>query len=242
VKHLGEGQREQLGVFLREAGVEVAEHAVTEILEHLDWVLEQNTNINLTAVRDADEAIRVHVLDSLLVLPEVIEAGEGLLVDLGTGAGYPGVPLALAAGRDAVLVDSVKKKAHALAAHLSAYPPPPTFRVAAERVESVSDEYRGCAGVVVARAVSSLPSLVELSSPLLSRTGVLVAMKGSLDDNELARGDRAGEIVGLRRVACRRYQLPGGGETRSVVVYGRRGASSIDLPRRVGLAQRRPLA
>lgn len=77
---------------------------------YLDSILEANKVTNLTRITDGEQACLLHVEDSLVGLPEVNEAPAGLYGDLGSGGGFPGVPLALATGRKTLLVDSVKKK------------------------------------------------------------------------------------------------------------------------------------
>jgi len=82
-----------------------------EVLErHLDMVLSANQCLNLTAIEDRAEARRLHIADSLSAVPELNKAPEGTFVDLGSGAGYPGIPLAVASGRKAILLESRKKR------------------------------------------------------------------------------------------------------------------------------------
>jgi len=90
--------------------------------------------------------------------------------------------------------------------------------------------------------VAPLPSLVELAAPLLRGQGHFIAWKGDLAEGELERARHVGEIVGLVEVSRRGFVLPERHEARTIVTYRRDRAPSIVLPRRVGLAQRRPLA
>ena len=110
------------------------------------------------------------------------------------------------------------------------------------RAEDLAGRGGDAFAVVVARAVAPLQSLVELSSPLLFEGGRLVALKGVLSDDEAQAAEAVGRIVGCAAVSRREFALPGDGVRRTIVVYEKVGRSSISLPRRVGLAQRRPLA
>jgi len=242
VKHLDSGHRSLFAALLEECCLSIPPELQTQLLLHLDWVLEQNRTINLTAIREPGEAVRLHTLDSLLALPEVLQAQAGLMVDIGTGGGFPGLPLALASGRDTLLLDSVGKKARALQGFIAEVQSPCSLQALAIRAEDLARESPGKATVVVARAVAALPSLVELASPLLGEGGVLVAMKGRLESPEVESADRVGKMTGMRRVGIREYALPLGGEQRSVAVYARRGQPTVRLPRRVGMAQSKPLA
>ena len=110
-----------------------------------------------------------------------------------------------------------------------------------ELSEELAAENPSAASCVIARAVSALPSLVELASPLLLNGGRLIALKGPLTAEELTAGRAAAGLCGMRFVSEDRYKLPGG-ENRTVVVFQREGRSRTPLPRRPGMAQRHPLA
>ncbi len=242
MKHLGQDALGLLSELIAAAGLQVPEQAQSLALLHLDWVLEQNLTLNLTSVTDPADAIRLHIVDSLMVLPEIDDSPDGLMVDLGSGAGFPGIPLALATGRSALLLDSVGKKARAVEQFLVDAGLGGHVKVRPSRAEEIDSEMSRRANIVVARAVSSLPALVELASPLLAEGGRLVAMKGRAEDAEARRAEEAGRLSGMQPLARREYVLPCGGELRSVYVYERAGEALVRLPRRTGLAQQRPLA
>lgn len=211
-------------------------------VHHLEWVLEQNKTINLTSITDPNEALRLHLIDSLAVLPYVTAAGAGPICDMGTGAGFPGVPLAVASMRQALLVDSVAKKVDSLQRFLTSANLDSQVQTSSERLESLAVSSPAQFSVVTARALTQLPSLVELAAPLLKDDGVLIAMKGPLQSAELQSGDQAAAIVGLIRTDFREYSLPEGGEARTLVIYSKNSEPRIRLPRRLGVAQKRPLA
>ncbi len=242
MKHLGASHARLLSGLIAEAGLEVTEQAQSLALRHLDWVLEKNLTLNLTSVTNPADAVRLHTVDSLMALPEIGDAPGGMMIDLGSGAGFPGIPLALVSGRHTLLLDSVGKKARAVQECVIELGLDGTVDVWPVRAEQAQLDPANRAGIVIARAVSSLPSLVELAWPLLQQGGWLVAMKGRADEAEVSRGDEAGKLTAMRLLTLREYALPGGGELRSVYVYERVGNASIRLPRRTGLAQRRPLA
>lgn len=241
MKHSGADQR--LSGMLSEAGVELDPAAAVHCVDYLEAVITKNESVNLTAVSDFDAALRIHLVDSLMVLRELVDAPPGPLLDLGSGGGFPGVPLALASGRETTLLDSVRKKTQAVDECIAQVPSPGLNASALwGRAEEVAIEKRRCYSVVTARAVAELPILVELASPLLRVGGRLIAMKGDLADDEASRGEAAASIVGMRFVERRRYKLPQGGESRTAVVYEQTGEGRVKLPRRVGMASKRPLA
>jgi 16S rRNA (guanine527-N7)-methyltransferase len=224
------------------AGLDLPPQVTEAIAAHLDAVLGAAGQLNLTAIEDRETALRLHVADSLSAA-HALEGAESV-VDLGSGAGYPGIPLALALGARGFLVESRAKRAAFLeeavgelgesGASIS------VLRGRAEE-QSVIDA-AGRVDAVVARAVASLPVLVELAAPYLEAGGRFVAMKGAPQPDEIARGDEAAAVVGLERAGEHSFVLPDGAERRTLVEYRRVRDSEIELPRRVGVASKRPLA
>lgn len=242
MKHLPDSAQQTARGMLETLGLEIEPEALDTMLRHVEFVLETNRTINLTAITAPEDALRLHLIDSLTALPEVIAAPAGTLADIGTGAGFPGVELALATGRTTLLVDSVRKKVDAIQRFLVQELLDSWISVSAFRAEELARQNREQFAVVTARALSSLPSLVELAAPLLFTGGRLVAMKGNLEASELARAEKAAVQVGMRFESRRSLVLPGGGETRELVVFTRTGRARIKIPRREGQAQRNPLA
>lgn len=233
--------KHQLTLELQRLGIELPPAISDQVIDHLEWLLETNSRVNLTAVRDASKAVSTHIVDSLAVLPELDGAPDGFALDLGTGGGYPGIPLNLATGRPFTLLDSVSKKARALQEYV-ADSQLKDVEVLPLRSEQLARERRQHYAVVVARAVAPLPSLLELSSPLLSRGGRLIALKGQPAADEVESGRSVAALVGMEFVGSRQYSLPSAGERRIVFVYEKTGQAGLALPRREGLAQSKPLA
>lgn len=224
-----------------EVGVQVKATQAETLLAHLDAVLSANERLNLTAITRRESAITLHIVDSLAALPH-IGGHAGHVADLGSGAGYPGIPLAVVAESPVELIESTRKKAAFLEECVLQLGGLHGTLVVPLRAEEIARERPGRYGVVVARAVSSLASLVELATPLLARGGRLIAMKGKPTEEERSAGKAAGRIVGMEEQDWLEYALPGTGDLRTIVTYCRCGDSEIELPRRVGLAQKRPLA
>jgi 16S rRNA (guanine527-N7)-methyltransferase len=146
--------------------------------------------VNLTAIRDPLAAVAAHVLDALAAVAMLRQEGVRALLDLGSGGGYPGLPLAIALPAErALLVDSIGKKARFLATAVAGLGLADRVEVAAERAETmaVDPRHRERWPAVTARAVAALPELVELAFPLLAPGGLLVAWKRSAIGEERAR-------------------------------------------------------
>lgn len=208
---------------------------------YLDSILEANKVTNLTRITDGEQARLLHIEDSLVGLPEVNEAPTGLYGDLGSGGGFPGVPLALATGRKTLLVDSVKKKMAIVQSALDDLSLSEQISTSSERIEDLPLEYKEKFAVLTARALSKLVSLIELASPLLKKGGRLVCYKAQLSSEELEEALAVQELVGMKMISQREICLSDGETTRTIVVFEKIGKSRIKLPRRIGLAQKQPL-
>lgn len=218
--------------------VEATSDQAESIRAHAEAVLEANRQFNLTRVTAPEDVLSLHIGDSATALPYLEQSPAGDAADLGSGAGYPGVVLSILSGRHFVLVESVKKKAAFL--RQSALDLGLDIDVEAVRAEELALLRPGSFSVVVARALSSLPALVELASPLLIRGGRLICMKARPTSEELASGKAAAKLCGMRPVGVTPFDLPNG-ENRVVIEYERHGTVREHLPRRPGMAQRQPL-
>lgn len=222
------------------AGIAVSDEQATALAVHANLVLAKNEHMNLTAIRDAGAFVELHIVDSLAPLREVMDAPVGPMVDIGTGGGYPGIPLAIMTGRACALVEATRKKAVFLQEVVEAVGLTHT-QVVNARAEEYARSGPGSFAMAVIRGVGELPVIVELAAPLLRRGGRLLAYKGRLSDEERERGARAAEMCGLAAVSERRYELPSG-HCRVAMVYEKVGEPKVQLPRRTGMAAKRPLA
>ena len=166
---------------------------------HVRLLLAWTRHINLTAIRDPSAVATVHVLDSLSALPWLRGRDAGRILDLGSGGGYPGLPLAAALpGTAFTLVEPIAKKSRFLRAVVKATGLADRVTVLTARAEALAAEpgRRGTWSVVTARAVASVADLVELSFPLLAPGGSLVAWKRGDLSTELAAARRAIDALG----------------------------------------------
>lgn len=206
--------------------------------KHLELVLKANKIHNLTNITSYDEAYIMHVEDSLSAAREINHC-DGEMIDLGSGAGYPGIPLAIETGLKTTLVESVGKKADCLKTFINELNLESQIFVRNSRIEDVSlkEQYRY--NIATARALSSLSSLLELASPLLVENGILICYKGEEIDDELKAAISIEDKLGMKFVSNREYELSNGKKHR-IVVFKKIGEAEIKLPRKLGLAQKRP--
>lgn len=174
-------------------------------------------------------------------MPELARAGS--VADIGAGAGFPGLALAVALPDAGVhLIESTERKCEVIARLAAAAGAANAEAVPARAEEWAAGEGAGRYDVVTARALASLAVLVEYAAPLLKPGGVLVAWKGAPDPGERAAGDAAAALVGLEPrdpVVVRPYE---GSRERNLYVYEKVAATPERFPRRPGMATKRPLA
>ena len=195
-----------------------------------------------TTVRDPLAAIDQHVADSLagLEVPELPSAGR--IADVGSGAGFPGLPLAIALPDARVdLIEATARKC-AVVDRLIEATGLRNARTVPRRAEQWgADEGREAYEAVTARAVAALPVLVEYAAPLLVEGGVLVAWKGARDAGEEAAGRAAAAELGLREATVLPVKPFKGAHSRHLHVYRKVRATPAGFPRRTGMAAKRPL-
>lgn len=211
------------------------------IHQYLDLVLKANETVNLTRITSRPDAEVLHIEDSLVGLEEVQAAPDGCYGDLGSGGGFPGVPLAIMTGRETVLIDSVKKKMALVGQLIDQLQLSDRISTYDGRIEELSEDRPGSFAVLTARALSRLVSLLELSSPLLIPGGRLVCYKAQVAEDELNEAQAIEKLVGMKLISQRQIVLSDGKTVRTILVYEKTGKAKLKLPRRVGMAQRNPL-
>lgn len=220
-------------------GVKLDDSMITALLRYKSILLEWNEKMNLTAIEDDRDFIIKHFVDSLSIMRLVGNAQR--LVDVGTGAGFPGLPLKIAnPSLDVVLLDSLEKRIGFLNAvitelHLSG------IRAVHARAEDagMSPDHREKYDVAVARAVASLPVLLEYCLPLVKVGGIFLAMKGSSEEADIS--GKALDLLGGKVVEIKDFTLPGGEMKRSIIVVKKLRQTPTKYPRKAGKPSKEPL-
>lgn len=220
---------EEIAALLLAGGVESA--LASRLGRYGALVLDANRTTNLTAARDP-ESFAPHILDALTLAGDV----DGPLIDLGSGAGLPGIPLAIATGQPVVLVDSARKKAMFLTRALTELGL--DGEAVAARAESLGHDpaYRDRFRCATARAVSTAPTVAELTVPFLGVGGRALLQRGVLDERERRAVTDAAPMLGADVVEER---LLGG--DRRILILVKRTPTQQRFPRRDGIPEKRPL-
>lgn len=210
-----------------------------ELLErHIQLVLEYNQRLNLTRIDSVEEARVLHVEDSLAAVDIIDGLPQGMVVDMGSGAGFPGIPLAIVSERPVTLVESVAKKARSLESMISELWLP-SVTVFQGRAEDLARESPASYQIATARALAPLPSLIELAAPLLAMEGFLVAYKAVDISEELEHAKALEKKLGMCLTESQSIVLSNG-TARRLVVFQKHADAQVKLPRRPGAAQTHP--
>ena len=227
----------RLTSYCKEYSLSVTDVELRKCIQHLDLVLETNKTTNLTRILNVEDAAVLHILDSLVLLPYINKAPEGALLDMGTGAGFPGIPLTITTHRKATYIDSVGKKVDAVNSFVHALGLKHAHAVH-DRLEEYARSHKKQFSVVTARALAPLPILVEYAAPYLKDGGLFVITKGNPSDEELASGMSAAKICGFTLLLNDAIDLPEGLGHREFIVLKKSHPASVSLPRANGVAKK----
>ena len=216
------------------------------LLTDLKLLLEKNHVLNLTSIREPFDALVLHILDSLLFLKPLDKLCESerdsTLLDMGTGGGFPGIPLACTRPYEVTLLDSVGKKVAACSEFADYLGLSSRITCVHSRLEDYAKDNPHSFNFVVARALSSLDVLIEYATPFLSRTGFLICGKANPSDVELENAALSAKICNLQLVSRETYELPADYGHREFFIYRKVGSSKVKLPRKAGEAKRNPIS
>ena len=210
--------------------------------EHYYELLETHgKGINLTAISGAEGVATLHFLDSLALL-NAAQFGSAKVIDIGSGAGFPGVPLAIAEPSiDLTLLDSTGKRTEFLS-HLCAALSIDAAYVHARAEDAARDpSHRGKYDIAVSRAVAKLNALCELCLPFVRTGGMFIAMKGPAPDGEVSEADSAIAALGAELQGLHSYAIPGTDVARCAVIIRKTSETLDKYPRRYARIQKAPL-
>lgn len=214
-------KQEHLHKLLSEMDIVLDIHVCEKLIWYVEELLRWNRRINLTSIDNIDEALEKHLLDALTLLP-LLNRGERLL-DMGSGAGLPGIPLSLAMPVLGVCsVDRVFKKI-AFQQHIARLLRLQNFEARTDRLQflAAKEGYRAAFDVVTARALAELRDLISLGMPFLKPAGRLIAMKGPEGTRELSDCLDLLERQGLVVEKQQELRLPMSGAERTLLVLKR---------------------
>lgn len=201
-----------------------------------DYLLEVNSHINLTTITDPSD-IRVKHFDDSLSIIDYINEGSKVL-DIGSGAGFPGIPLRIEKNFDLTLIDSVNKKVKFMNEVIEKLELKNT-RAIHTRAEDFAKNERETYDLVISRAVANMSTLSELCIPFLKVGGLFIAMKGPKADEELEEAENALKVLGGEIIKLDRFDLDG--NERVNIIVRKNHPTKIKYPRGKNLPKKNPL-
>lgn len=223
-------------------GLTVSTEQEALFARYLDLLLERNRQVNLTAITDPVEVAAKHFVDALTVETVWQPQPGDRAIDIGTGAGIPGVPLAIRHPEaEFTLNDSTRKKV-AFLEEVAAALPLPNIHPLWARAEELgrASAHRGRFTIALARAVAHLGLLIEYALPLLAPGGRLIAMKGPAGEEEITQSRPALQALHGEVAELRRLMVAGAGE-RLLIVVRAVSPAPAQYPRNAGAMKKRPL-
>ena len=217
-------------------GLELSEPACDTLCAFGAAMVKQNEVMNLTGITDDKGVANLHLLDSLTVMASA-DLGGKTLIDVGCGAGFPGVPLAIASGAKITLLDSLGKRMKWLESCL------PQLGIEAEYITARAEEAvatrRESYDFATSRAVARLNILLELTAPYVKVGGAVLAMKGTAAKEELAECGNAMKKLGLKLEAVKEFPIDG--TNHAVIVLRKVAPTPKQFPRRFAKIKQAPL-
>lgn len=224
-------------------GLTLTPSQVNAFLCYEKELIEWNSRFNLTAIREVDAIRTKHFLDSLSCMLVLRDNPSHRMVDIGTGAGFPGLPIKIVMPElKLTLVESVGKKAD-FCRHITSQLGLEGVEIIHGRAEDIGQmpEYREKYDWAVARAVASLPVLAEYMLPLVRLNGAALAQKGENTPEESQGIDHALNLLGGQMRPLQKINLPGIAADRYLVVIDKTRITPKQFPRRAGIPAKKPL-
>lgn len=223
-----------------------SQHQLLLVMHHLYLMYQKNAFINLTSIRTMPDGLILHSLDSLLfarVIDEYIALDSyALALDMGTGGGFPGIPLAAVSNFNVELLDSVGKKVNACNEFVEEMGLEDRVHASHARLEEFVKETGRAFDIVTARALAKLDVLIEYAEPYVKRGGYLFFGKANPDAQEIRDAEMVAKICGFEIVSRETFELPENFGHREIVVLRKISKSKVRLPRKNGEAKNNPLS
>lgn len=227
---------------LKELKLELSDYQKQQFMDYYEMLIEKNKVMNLTAITEVSEVIQKHFLDSL-ALVKVIVLNNQKVLDLGTGAGFPGIPLKIAfPDLEIVLLDSLNKRLLFLQEVIDKLQLQKISTLHGRAEDYGKDiRYREQFDLCVSRAVAKLSSLSEYCVPYVKKDGFFISYKSGKVEEELVTSVRAIKLLGTKLENVENFILPGTNIERTLIVLKKIEKTSRNYPRSAGKPSKDPL-
>ena len=230
---------------IKELGIELTDQQVHQFIRYYEILTEWNSFMNLTAITEFDDVMKKHFTDSLSlvkVLPDIREKSYRL-IDIGTGAGFPGIPLKIAFPHlKVVLLDSLNKRINFLNEVIQQLDLNDIYAIHGRAEDfAVKKDYRECFDLCVSRAVANLATLSEYCLPFVKKGGYFVSYKSEKIVEELENANKAIDILGGSFERQESFYLPSSDIFRCLLLINKIKNTPFRYPRKAGLPSKEPI-
>lgn len=233
--------KEELKKSLDVINIKLNEKQIKQFYDYMNLLIEWNKKINLTAIIEPKEIILKHFVDSLTVSKYINE--KSTLIDVGTGAGFPGIPLKILRNDIKItLVDSLNKRIKFLDEVIKKLNLD-NIKTVHGRAEEIgrNKEYREKFDYATSRAVANISTLSEYLIPLIKNNGQCIYMKGTDLDEELEKGKKAISVLGGNIVNKEEFELPYSDIKRTIIIIEKVKNTPTKYPRKAGTPSKEPI-
>ena len=233
--------KEELKKYLIELNIDLKEKQIKQLYDYMNLLIEWNKKINLTAIIEPKEIILKHFVDSLTISKYINE--KSTLIDVGTGAGFPGIPLKILRNDIKItLVDSLNKRIKFLDEVIKKLNLD-NIKTVHGRAEEIgrNKEYREKFDYATSRAVANISTLSEYLIPLIKNNGKCIYMKGTDLDEELEKGKKAISVLGGNIVNKEEFELPYSDIKRTIIIIEKVKNTPTKYPRKAGTPSKEPI-
>lgn len=226
---------------LKSLGIELSEHQLEQFYNYMNILIEWNKVMNLTNITEPIDIIQKHFVDSLTALEKIKETDS--IIDVGTGAGFPGIPIKIAFPETkVVLLDSLNKRIKFLNEVID--------KLELKNIQAVhgraeefahNKEHREKYNIAIARAVAPLNVLSEYLLPFVETKGEAICMKGSKGREEAQQAEKAVKTMGGSIVEIKEFVLPNTDRGRTIIIINKEQRTNKKYPRKAGTPSKEPL-
>lgn len=232
---------EKIKEYMNKINIEISDKQIEKFFDYMNLLLEWNEKINLTAITEPEDIILKHFVDCATILKYIKD--EDKIIDIGTGAGFPGIPLKILNEKlDITLMDSLNKRINFLNEIINKLDLKNIVAIHARAEELARNkEYREKFDIATSRAVANLSTLSEYMLPFIKKDGMVISMKGSNIEEEVKNAKKAIKILGGEIEKIDNFNLANTNNIRNIITIKKVVKTPKEFPRKAGKPSKEPI-
>lgn len=232
---------EKIKEYMNKINIEISDKQIEKFFDYMNLLLEWNEKINLTAITEPEDIILKHFVDCTTILKYIKD--EDKIIDIGTGAGFPGIPLKILNEKlDITLMDSLNKRINFLNEIINKLDLKNIVAIHARAEELARNKrYREKFDIATSRAVANLSTLSEYMLPFVKKNGMVISMKGSNIEEEVKNAKKAIKILGGEIEKIDNFNLANTNNIRNIITIKKVVKTPKEFPRKAGKPSKEPI-